>query len=450
MRYRVTCTGMLVLLLAFSFPLSAQSVPNETPQIGLDLGLGVHTFPAAGDTVESYQYLSLSPDLAFGKFGIGLDLTLHYRFTGSDNGNIQIRREDWYDSDFKKLLSLYMAKLNYVRYGYKGEPLFVKLGSIEDGLLGNGFILSGYSNMLRLPSTRVFGASFDLDGGLFNFPFIGIETFIGNLAVFDVIGARIYIRPLITTDIPIINKIQIGGTLAADRDPYYYAENPVEDTQASVVVLGLDYRLPLLNTPVITLANFGDIAFQNISAGGMLGFGGKLFGFVNYGAQIRILGDNFIPAYFDGTYDLYRPEKLSIYNGDVTLPGYFGWFISSGISLLGDNLAFNVSLDGPFGNPTADDSTVDTSTFNDPHLRASLTLADGVVPGISFTAAYDKKAISSFKELFSANHAAINARINYSTGPAVISLTYNLTYNPYNEGKHWDVTSGIESKIMLF
>src|SRR5512136_3026100 len=93
---------------------------------GMGLGFGVATF-ADG----TWQSLSLTPDLAFGKFGIGLDVKLNYRFgDGAGSTDFEIRTEDWVPTDFHDFLKIYLPKIAYVRWDEKGAPLYVKFGSI--------------------------------------------------------------------------------------------------------------------------------------------------------------------------------------------------------------------------------------------------------------------------------------------------------------------------------
>lgn len=446
----------LVTILACSVPIFAQdTVQPEGAEFGLGLGLGVHTFPDESQQVSAYQFLSLTPDISFGKIGFGLDLTLHYRFTGS-GVNIEVRQEDWYRETVLETVSLYLSKIRYARYGQKGEPLYLKLGSIDDAVLGNGFLVSGYANTQFLPDTRLFGMSFDLDGALFGFPFGGIETFVGDLSAFDLLAARLYVRPLVTTGIPVLEALEIGASIAADRAPFRFTPTGAGEENDAVVMYGADFMLPVLTAPAVSLAAFGDAAFQHGAAGGMLGFGGRLLGFLSYGAQLRLLGENFVPAYFDAAYDLYRAEKYAIYSNDVAYPGHFGWLASMGFTAFEDNLAFTVSVDGPFGTPAGSSGTfagadLDPSSIDNPHLRGVFFLKEGLVPGFSFSVGYDKRAIASFGDLFSAENAVIFARLNLSNGPAVITLTYDLKYNPFAEtGETWEVTSGLETRISLF
>jgi len=415
---------------------------------GLGLGIGVQNFDDG-----TYQVLSFTPDLAFGKIGVGVDFTIHYRFTGGEGNEFEIREQDWIPEGDTNFLELYLPKIRYLRYAQKGDPLYVKLGSIEDATLGNGFIMSNYANTHYLPEQRIFGMSFDVDGRLFNFPLVGVESFVGNLTAFDVVGGRLYVRPLSMMDIPILNALQVGGTMVVDTNPFYFTpESSVSglDGTETALVAGGDFRLPLIANPVVSLATFGDLVAEGKALGGMLGFGGELFSFLNYGAQLRFLGDDFIPSYFDATYDLYRTEKLTIITNDSSDPildGHVGWFASLGTSLIEDLIMLNVSIDGPFGEIS---NTPTLASY--PHLRGTFTIQEGIMPGFSFDAFYDKRKIQSMEDLISPEDATIGMKINYKTGPAVISLVYDLKYNPAPaEGEdNWKVTSGLESSISLY
>ena len=426
---------------------------------GLGLSIGAQSFPdpnAAGTI--TYQSLSMTPDLALGKFGIGLEVTLNYRFTGGDGNDFEIRAEDWIPDAETNFLELYLPKLRYVRWGLKGDPLYVKLGSFEDGILGNGFILGGYANTQYLPGRRIFGMSLDVDGQLFGFPYVGIETFAGNLAAFDLIGGRLFVRPLAGTGIPVFENLQIGGTAVADLDPFYFADKesqisnipnlPTATTAEvpNVFIWGVDMRLPILSNPVISLAAFGDFVMQRENSGWMVGAGGRLFGIMTYGAQLRGLGENFIPVYFDSAYDLYRPLKYATYSGNpnFAIGSYLGWFATAGFVLFDELFTFNAALDGPF--------EVATETFKQPHLNASIVVGEGLLGGFSFEASYDKKGIGSWEDLISPTDSVIGARLNYRIESAVISLVYDLQYNPYPDpgDDPWTITSGVESAITLF
>jgi hypothetical protein len=406
---------------------------------GLSIGIGAETYNG-----EMWQTIKLSPDIAIGKFGIGLELIMNYQFEPT----FTVRQEDWVPTGDDSFLDVYLPKFKYIRYGFKGDPLYAQFGSIEYAILGNGFIMGGYDNTLFLPQDqdrRVFGLSLDLDGRLFNFPYVGIETFIGNLSQFDVLGTRVYVRPLAFTEVPIVKGLQVGGTLAMDRKPQLYAVPP-DDSVDPVILYGADLTLPILTSGLLSLTSFADVAFLqntlgpgNQGKGEMVGVGGRLIGVINYGAQIRVLGEDFIPTYFDTGYDLFRKEKYdAVQAGNID--SYLGWLGSLGFSFLDDTLVFNATVDGPVGDPG-------TGTYLDyPHLYAVFILGEGIIPNISMEAQFDKRSLfDSSVEFF--DEAAVGARLNYSIGAAVLSFVYQLSKDPAGG---WETKSGIESSIQLF
>ena len=449
----ILLTGLPVVAQDSGDGTGSASATSEAAQGGADygmgLGLGVQSFtdPDSGDT-ETYQSLSLRPDFAIGKFGIGLDVTLNYRFTGGESGNeFQVREEDWVPDDDTNFFELYLPKIQYLRWGRKGDPLYVQAGGLNNATLGNGFIVGGYSNAQFLPNRRIFGLAFDMDGKLFDFPYVGVETFAANLAAFDVMGGRLYTRPLVPTEIAVLEDLQIGTTFVADTQPFYHAsKDPTYTGPANadndVLMWGVDFRQPILSNPAISLAVFGDYVRQDEANGAMLGTGGRLVRFITYGAQLRFIGENFIPTYFDSTYDLSRVEQYAIYTSEQTVvKQHMGWLASAGFSLLQDRLVFNTTMEGPIG--------TDSGTY--PKLRSSFRLEQGIVPGVSLQANYTKRRLEEPADVFSAENAVIGAQVNYQTGPAVISLIYDLEYDPYaQDDSPWDVTSRLETSISLF
>jgi hypothetical protein len=446
LRNRALASAVLLAVLAAGGAWAQEAEKAGGLDFGLSLGIGADSFFIDGQYV-TYQYVTLAPDLAFGKFGIGLEFTLHYTF--SDLPGIEpVKTEgDWVPGPGQTIADVYLPKFKYIRYGYKGDPLFVKLGSIEDGTLGNGFIMNNYDNTLFMPELRIFGLAFDLDGSLFKFPYVGLETFVGNVARFDVIASRLYFRPLAFLSTPIIKDLQVGGTFATDTRPGLY--EPGSPYLTPVFLYDADLRLPILTAPAASLAVFSDLAYlgNNGSMGGMVGLGGRLFGFLLYGVQARFLQDDFVPVYFDSTYDLFRKDKYDVATGVVHVPAYTGWLASLGFSLFADLLVFTLTVDGPF------QGYVDPAEYLDwPHLYAQLTLGKGLIPNLSLDLSYDKRKLGArygfFQDLVDATDAVIKGRLNYSIGAAVLSLVYDIRYDPLTG--QWVTHSGIESAIQLF
>jgi hypothetical protein len=425
------------------------------PRFGFSLGLlfGQASFGTndLGET-ETYQKLGVFPDFSYGDFGIGLDFYLHYRFV---EGDFQVRQEDWIPSGDQTILDIIFSKIRYVRWARKGDPLYIKFGSIDNNILGNGYIMGNYDNTLFLPEKRILGLNFDMDGRLFGFPLIGLETMVDDVAALDLFGARLFVRPLGLTDIPILSMLELGTTFVMDRDPFKYVDGAYvtslgfdPDKEHSINAIGVDLKQPVLTQAPFTFSLFGDLVWLDDfkATGAMVGLGGKIIDIFTYTAQLRINGENFIPVYFDQTYDLSRADKYALVkNGGIE--SYLGWYAGLGMEIT-SILFFQVSLEGPL-------TEVDAAYIKYPHLRAVLTLQQGLVPGLSVDVLYDKAMLGSrdgfFEDLFTPEDALTTIKIHYTMGPAMITLLYEIRYVPdagAGEDK-WQVTSGLECALTL-
>ena len=416
-------------------------------QFGIGLGLGTQSFDEAGSTVV-YQSASLYPTFGYGRLSLGLDLTLNYTFTGGGGNEFDVREEGWVPDDDQNIAEVYLPKIRFLQWAEEGAPLFAKVGSLDNVTLGNGYIMGGYTNTQFLPDRRILGARLDVDGRAFQFPYLGMETMVANLAAFELFGGRLYTRPLAAIDAPVISDLQIGSTLVADIAPDYHIDKLENDELTAVAqayddpdevaVWGADVRLPILAEPPFTLTTFSDYVRQRDNQGAMVGTGGRIARIVTYGGQIRYNGENFIPNYFDAPYDLYRLEKYAVYDSDESLvEEHFGWLASTGVSLFEELLELEVSMEGPFGSGTNAEN----------QLTGFFRLGQGLVPSFSLEAQYRKVGINSFEDIGDPNNSVIDARVTYHAEATAISLVYNLRYNPSTDD--YVITSGLQSEITL-
>ncbi len=440
---------MLVAILALSFAGAQDGGFNF--QAGIVLGTDVIAVPGSttGET-QTWNRLGFQPDLSFGPFGLGLDLSLRFQLSSLSGNAVEIYQGDWvpdYEGSGKSFLDLYLPKIMYLRYGFRGDPLYAKFGSIEDFTLGNGFIVGNYANTRFLPGQRLFGMQFNLDGQLFGFPYLGIELLAGNVAQFDVVGGRLFVRPLIDTGLPLLEDLQVGATAAIDTKPELYIPEVDQADLDLVAVYGADLFLPIVKSQAFPLAAFSELAFQPKGRSGfMVGAGGRLLGLITYGAQIRAMSAGFIPNYFDANYDLFRAVKANVMQTTPSGEGSVGWLAKAGASLFDDVIYFDVGVDGPF---KAIPATASANPAEYPHLRAVAGIGEGLLGGFFFNFAYDKYFIGKdgafFEELVDPTDAVITAAVNFRSGAAVFTLLYNLNYNPATND--FDVTSSLQSSI---
>ena len=147
---------------------------NPNPNF-FDSGLGVTWINGV-----SYMTVSLSPEFTFGKFGLGLRIDLLF----NTEDNFKFRTVGWEDA------SSITRAVRYIRYAHKGDPFYLRLGSLMAARLGHGFQMWYYSNEAEYDN-RKFGVALDLDLGL-----VGVESVTSSLAKLEIIGGRLYFRPL--------------------------------------------------------------------------------------------------------------------------------------------------------------------------------------------------------------------------------------------------------------
>ncbi|HEY9054753.1 MAG TPA: hypothetical protein VIO60_08035 [Rectinemataceae bacterium] len=450
---------LLLVLVAFALilPLSAQDSGQDRGfSAGLNLGSDLLPDPDTG-VIESWSKLGFRPDLAIGKFGIGLDLTLRFQlYPESSSDPIKIYKWDWIPNtaEGKTIFDVYLPKIMYVRYGLRGvDPLYAKLGSIDDFTLGNGLIINDYANTRFLPDQRIFGLQAGIDGELFNVPYFGLEALTGNLAKLDVVGGRVYLRPLAFLGKSVLGRTQLGATGVVDQDPYLYT---APGTGSLIYVLGADVTMPILTNPALSLTAYVEGAREmNESMGAIAGIGGKLIGFMKYGLQFRYLQEGFIPSYFDANYDILRDERYDFIAANPT-PGAFipSWQAFLGFDLFSDKLVFDATVSGPFDSVIndADDST------EYPHLKGSLVLKEGLISGLSLEGSYEKFFIGKgtpntfldkVKDLIDPTDAAIGFAVHYKTGATVLTLDYAIRWDPSlaSGAGDWDVSSSLSASV---
>ena len=376
---------------------------------------------------EAYYLVSLAPEIAFGKWGVGLDLNLHV-----SSKDQKIRKED-FDETYD-----YIRIIRYIRYGSKGDEIYVRVGALDYSKLGHGFILYNYKNSPSFDNRKV-GTEFDLDFGKW-----GLETVYGDFADASVLGMRGYTRPLQFTtaaSIPVVGNLEVGATFASDvrsdsRDTGVFINTtaPTPDTTTyntgAMSIIGFDLGLPLFRLPVADATLYMDYAKilnygHGFATGIDLNF--SALGMVKIFTKFeRRFGqtDKFIPAYFDAFYELERYQSTpgNFHSKAKTLeqtvsqgPGYFG-------SLLVDVLG-TIQVEGSYQRLDLNDSSgimhIGVNTGNK-------------IPLISLSAGYDKKYIKDNKDVFTLDERSLlYAEVGYKPYPfMIVSTLYTWTFAP--------------------
>ncbi len=363
-----------------------------------------------------FTTFTIAPELSFGKFGVGLFIQLMFDNTNS----FKFRTLGWEGKGG------WARMINYVRYGFKGDPFYIRVGTLQGTWLGNGFIMGFYSNGVDYDN-RYIGVVMDADFG-----WGGFETMTNRVRALDIVGSRLYVRPFYGTKIPVIRNLELGGTYVTDVDP-----DDFNETDDRVQEWGADITLPIIRKSYFDLGIYGDYA-KIVNYGDGMAVGIR-FGFPNviglFGAMAKLekrwTNDQFLPNYFNALYELerrslpanyYYPDSVGLWTKQDFLKTVKG---NSGIyGELGGQILGQIRLMGSF------QYTDGIRNSGIMHLEA---LTKEIIPSFRFRYTYDKVGIETFEDVITLdNRSVAAAEVMYKTYYFIyITLRYrwNFTYD---------------------
>lgn len=413
-----------LFVLVFAISSSAQFMPP--PQDGANLmgGMGVTWIDG-----QPYYNIHLTPELSFGNYGLGLDINLEF---GAD-GNVR--------TPGANSVAEYLRFISYFRYGFKGDPVYFRIGQLRCASLGHGSIMYMYNNSPSYDARKV-GVEFDLDFNRF-----GFETIYSSFLSSGILGVRGYVRPLQFTSlstIPILGKMEVGASLVTDNAPNagvtkgYIDDNSnvfvATQNYVSTTIMGLDIGLPVVRAKVVKLDIYLDYAKimdfgDGISYG--FNFGLEGLGLIDIYTKFerRHNSEQYLPSYFNALYEL---ERFTVHqeSGEVSSKVRLlenatsvgkGWYGELYASLLG---TFNV-----LGSYQRLDNYKNSGIL---HLAADVQ--PDILP-ILFRAGYDKSNIGNESGLFTIDEKS-TAFVEFGYKPypyLVVSLVTRWTFLPIRD-----------------
>ncbi len=370
----------------------------------------------------------LRPEVGFSNFGVGLDLNLEFTSEG------KLRKENF--NEFSDYLSI----IRYVRYGYKRDDVYVRLGALDYATLGHGSIMYMYNNSPTY-DVRKIGLEFDLD-----FDAFGFESVYGNFGETGVAGLRGYVRPLKFggSEIPIISNLEVGATFATDFNKYATVLNGSYDhtnnkfnitkDHGAIKIMGFDIGLPIGLSSFVTLTPYFDFAkivdFGSGTAAGLM-FDLNGLGLVDVRAKLerRFNGDNYLPSYFNSLYEIQRfalDTSTGTFSGKAAGLNALG---SVGNGFYGELLVRVLNTFDIIGSYQRLD---DYPTSGILHLMADVSPKDGSYVA---RAGYDKVNIQDEKDLFTLDDRSyLYTEVGYKPYPyLLVSLVYQWTFAPVRD-----------------
>lgn len=310
----VKLSAFALILLSFSALFAVDFDPNAAyGRFRKGFSVGGSLFPTVEDKAFLLE-LDLYGSAEFGMLGFGIGLPIRFILVnGKDEDKIETTasvfpKEDW--DDARDWVSI----LNYFHYGHSGDMFYFYFGEQRNRYVGNGSIVGAYFGDLRLYHPQR-GVNMEV-----NSDYAGLDFFMDDVTPPNVIGGRVYIKPVSFFDKESYgNNLEIGASYFTDifapEEIKGKGENEYgrDISETNMQIFGFDINFRLLALKYYQLTFYTDIN-HIVDAGTGLHFGlkHKLMFPGKHDFQIlskwegRAMEPDYIPAYFNTFYDIER------------------------------------------------------------------------------------------------------------------------------------------------
>ena len=190
MKIKIT---IISILLSFTFTQSfIENLKSQTP-------IWTGSFGTVVIDGDIYNQISMRPEFNYRNWGMGFDFYLYI------DANGKLYDETWKFNTVKNAYRTILDKFRYIRYGYPGDQLYFRVGSLTNITIGNGILVSNYSNAMEYPEEKKIGLQLGK-----NFPKgIGFDLTISDFRKTPGLASM-------TLNYPISPKFNIGVSYVTD------------------------------------------------------------------------------------------------------------------------------------------------------------------------------------------------------------------------------------------
>jgi hypothetical protein len=384
---------------------------------------------------QTYAKLVFQPQVNLGRLKASLYLPFiyqrdlfdpddWYKPKGNNEWNFGFGEEfDWREEPIeagRDFLTDLALKFRSVEFGEQRDPFYIKVGNLNNMVLGHGLLVNNYANDIDFPAVRRIG----LNGG-FTLGRFGLEYLINDLSEPEIYGLRPFMKPFGAD-----SRMALGITGVMDVDPSGdLPDNPggangsadtaelFQTTKEAGPVLAhaaADVDLGIIERDMFSIVAFSDIGtllpyleeaatvngvslesgwqtqaawdsddgeIETLSSAS--GFLGTLFG-LDYRLEYRYYKGFIKPAFYDSNYDRRRGDysaELLTYLSDTDAAEYeaetTGIYGQAGLSLFNDNITFDAGYMWPF---YRDPETEELTYGDEDFLKLELFLARELTP----------------------------------------------------------------------
>lgn len=411
---------------------------------GLNLNLGVVNIDG-----QYHVGIRFQPELAIGKFGMGLNIPLLYNLEEN-----KIRTEEFKDG------VAWLRLIDYLRWGKKKKDnVYVRVGRLNGAYLGFGILMNNYSNSISFEK-RTIGAEFDIQYK----KILGLEGIYSNFdpSSFNLMALRPYVKPFGNTDIPILKTLEIGVGVVMDYDQTQslFVDDNSQDISTNsylkdgMMGLSADLGLFLFNNDIFsitTYAQYGRLMKNEMAAGyiqtlnlkstnfavdSLLGSYGDgqgvsvgiatrinlLFKAIQLNARVERLWytDYFMPQFFDYQYEVNKNEKILALASAEATKGIYGSLVF--------NMIEKIFVGGGVMIPDVVDATHPAAVF------ANVNIPD-LIPKFYLSAKYYRPGIVTLEDVLKLDeYSQANAIVAYKLMTyLLIGVDYKWTFVPTSD-----------------
>ena len=142
MKIKIT---IISILLSFTFTQTfIENLKSQTP-------IWTGSFGTVVIDGDIYNQISMRPEFNYRNWGMGFDFYLYI------DANGKLYDETWKFNTVKNAYRTILDKFRYIRYGYPGDQLYFRVGSLTNITIGNGILVSNYSNAMEYPEEKKIG-----------------------------------------------------------------------------------------------------------------------------------------------------------------------------------------------------------------------------------------------------------------------------------------------------
>ncbi|NOZ03444.1 MAG: hypothetical protein GXO92_02425 [FCB group bacterium] len=164
-----------------------------------------------------WNQIALRPVIPIWKFGVALDLVLYI----DQDGNIH--KDEWDFSSPSAIKNTLIDKIYYVRFGYRTDPVYFKIGALDRVSLGYGILVNGYANTVLYPQVRKVGLEWSVKNKL-----LSVQGFVNDFKEnLGLVGLRV--------ERPLMPGTPVGVSVILDRNQYLGLKDQDDDGRPDLV-----------------------------------------------------------------------------------------------------------------------------------------------------------------------------------------------------------------------